>query len=244
MAPSRKKSSAPRSALTAEAIVDAATVLIERDGLAAFTMRSLGRELGMSAMAVYGYFPSREAVLSAVLTRYMATMNTLPVPGERWDDTLRRTTTSLLQVHMAHPQLVSIKVGPGMEEPGLAEHTAKIVDQYLAQGMPESILRQMWAMVDAYLTGFVRNAIALRLAGDGEPMRPMAAELRNACAHRDEGVSSGMGTSASAEEAASWRDIVADAYSDEMFAAGIELIIQGIRGLAAPDPCEWRTPLS
>lgn len=36
--------------------------------------------------------------------------------------------------------------------------------------------------------------------------------------------------------------VVAAAYTDEAFAHGVEIIIQGIRALAAPDPCEWRTP--
>ena len=44
--------------LTKKRIIDAATALIEREGLSAFTMRSLGKELGVSAMAIYGYFPS------------------------------------------------------------------------------------------------------------------------------------------------------------------------------------------
>ena len=46
------------SALTRERIVAVASDLIERDGLGAFTMRSLGRELGVSAMAVYSHFDS------------------------------------------------------------------------------------------------------------------------------------------------------------------------------------------
>ena len=39
-----------------------------------------------------------------------------------------------------------------------------------------------------------------------------------------------------------WQRVVAAAYTDEAFAHGVEIIIQGIRALAAPDPCEWRTP--
>lgn len=77
-----------RPALTRERIVAVASDLIERDGLGAFTMRSLGRELGVSAMAVYSHFDSRDAILVAVLQRLMASMDTDPVPGEAWDDTL------------------------------------------------------------------------------------------------------------------------------------------------------------
>ena len=129
-----------RPALTRERIVAVASDLIERDGLGAFTMRSLGRELGVSAMAVYSHFDSRDAILVAVLQRLMASMDTDPVPGEAWDDTLRRTMTSIYRLEMAHPELATIEVVPQTGENGLAEHTDKIVNLPLARGMPEPVL--------------------------------------------------------------------------------------------------------
>ena len=225
MAPSRKKPPASRPSLTPEVIVDAATVLIERDGLAAFTMRSLGRELGMSAMAVYGYFSSRDEVLCAVLERFMDTLDTSPIPGERWDDTLRRTMTSIYREELAHPELAVIEVEPRTAR-ALERHTERIVSHHLAQGWPEPVLHQAWALIDAYLTGFIGNALALRRLGKAVGAAPSS---------RD-------GEAGASEERQPWQRIVEDAYTDEAFAHGVEIVIQGIRGLAAPDPCEWRTP--
>lgn len=225
MAPSRKKPSASRPSLTPEAIVDAATVLIERDGLAAFTMRSLGRELGMSAMAVYGYFSSRDELLCAVLERFMDTLDTNPIPGERWDDTLRRTMTSIYREELAHPELAVIEVEPRTAR-ALERHTERTVSHHLAQGWPEPVLHQAWALIDAYLTGFIGNALALRRLGKAAGAAPSP---------RD-------GEAGASEERQPWQRIVEDAYTDEAFAHGVEIVIQGIRGLAAPDPCEWRTP--
>lgn len=205
-----------RPALTPDAIVKAATTLIERDGISAFTMRSLGRELGVSSMAVYSHYPSRDDLLAAVFDRFTSTMDTGPVPGERWDNTLRRTTSSFYREEMAHPQLASVTVSSSPETI-LATHTERIVKLYLAQGMPEVVLTQMWAFVDAYLTGFIANAIEIA---------SMTSSVNN------------NGT----DEAPLWRRVVMGAYTDEAFSDGIEMIIQGVRGLAAPDPCEWRTP--
>lgn len=229
----RSAAAEERPALTREHIVAVASDLIERDGLGAFTMRSLGRELGMSAMAVYGYFSSRDDILVAVLQRLMASMDTDPVPGEAWDDTMRRTMTSIYQLEMAHPELAAIEVDSRAGERGLANHTEKIVNLHLAQGMPELVLAQAWAFVDAYLTGFIGGAIAVRTDGFSSGRGDSSTELK--------GESTG---SCSEGDVPLWRRIVAGAYTDETFAQGVELIIQGIRGLAAPDPCEWRTPLS
>lgn len=220
------KSNEKRPALSTEHIVDVATVLIERDGLSAFTMRSLGRELGVSAMAVYSHFASRDEILCAVLERFMAGLDTDPIPGERWDDTLRRTMTSIYHEEVAHPEIASIEVQPSAGAEGLAQHTEKIVDLHLAQGMSEAVLTQAWALIDAYLTGFIGNAIAVK------------AEQINREAHALE-------SSSQAEtESPLWLRIVSEAYTDEAFAHGVEIIIEGIRSLATPDPCEWYTPKS
>lgn len=206
-----------RRCLSAEAIVDAAYRMIDEEGLAAFTMRSLGGELGVSAMAVYGYFSSRDELLAAVLSKFMDTMDTDPVPGERWDDTLRRTMTSIHLEYCRHPNIGAIDVGPQVAFRGLSKHTEKIIDLHLGQGMPESILGQAWAIIDAYLGGFNAGAI--------EKAR-----------HREE--------FGSVDDLALplWQRIVCGAYDEEAFRSGVEILIQGIRGLAAPDPCEWYTP--
>lgn len=210
-----------RPPLSRDAIVDVATELIEREGLSSFTMRSLGRELGVSAMAIYGYFESRGDVLTAVLERFMATIDTDPVPGERWDDTLRRIMTSIYVEEMAHPELASIEITPGAGNAGLARHTEKIVALHLDQGIPVPVLKRAWAMMDAFLAGFTDNAIEERAIAN---------------------LPGGAHAPSSEHDLALWEEIVMDAHSDEAFACGIEIIIEGIRGLAAPDPCDWRTP--
>ena len=217
MADRTKMDADERRALSAELIVDAAYRMIDEKGASAFTMRALGDELGVSAMAFYSYFSSREPLMGAVLTRFMDTMDTDPVPGERWDDTLRRTMTSIHRGYCQHPHIGTIDAGPQVVFRGLAKHTEKIVSLHLAQGMPEPVLSQAWAIVDAYLGGF--NASAMEMAR-----------------HKEEfGEADDPGLPL-------WQRIVRSAYTEEAFSNGVEILIQGIRSLAAPDPCDWRTP--
>src|SRR5207237_189779 len=55
---------AGRSALSRDRIVTAALALIERDGLASFSIRKLGDSLGVEAMSVYHYFRSKRHLLA------------------------------------------------------------------------------------------------------------------------------------------------------------------------------------
>ena len=56
-----------KSGLTRDGIVDAAYRMIDRDGMGAFTMRALGAELGVSAMAFYA--PSARIVNAPMPSR-------------------------------------------------------------------------------------------------------------------------------------------------------------------------------
>ena len=80
--------------------------------------------------------------------------------------------------------------------------------------MPEDVLTRAWRIVDAFLTGFNANE-GMQIEGhyDSDPKnRP------------------------------SWFETAEKAYSDQAFQDGIDIIIAGIRNLAAPDPCNWHTP--
>lgn len=205
-----------KQALSRDLIVDTAFRMIDEKGYRAFTMRALGTELGVSAMAFYAHFASREEMLAAVCSRLMESLDTDPVPGERWDDTLRRTMPSLRKGFLDHPNIAEISLDDSVAWLGLAKHTEKIVNLHLAQGMPEDIFRKAWAMVDAFLTGFTGNEVAM-IRGD-------------ALVGED------------ADALPKWQQIVRSAYTDESFSNGIEIIIEGVKSIAAPDPCEWYTP--
>ena len=65
---------------TREDIAQAALALLDDEGLDAFSTRKLGARIGLQAMSLYHYFPSREALLDAACDR-MITEVPLPDPG-------------------------------------------------------------------------------------------------------------------------------------------------------------------
>ena len=77
--------------LSRDLIVEQAFALIDEAGLEAFSLRALGRRLQASPMALYTYFPSKDALVDAVFARMRDEYDNAPVPGERWDDTVSYT---------------------------------------------------------------------------------------------------------------------------------------------------------
>lgn len=82
--------SARPAGLTRDAIVVAALGLIEERGLEDFSTRKLGERLGLKAMSLYHYFPSREALLDAVVDHMVAEVPLPDVSRIAWKRGLLR----------------------------------------------------------------------------------------------------------------------------------------------------------
>ncbi len=84
---SRRRGRPPR--LSTDMVVQAALTLLNTAPSAEFTMTQVAQAVGTTTMALYRYFPSREALLEAV-SRHVFGQFTIPepAPSEAWQDTL------------------------------------------------------------------------------------------------------------------------------------------------------------
>lgn len=102
-APSSSRSrQRPSSPLNRDAILDAASALIEREGPDALTMRRLGARLGVEAMAIYHHFASRDELLVAIGDRLLEPLQDLRL-GQDWREACRRFARALRSVAVAKP---------------------------------------------------------------------------------------------------------------------------------------------
>lgn len=200
--------------LTREEILACALELADEGGIESVSARRLAAALGCAPMTLYTYFDGIAQIRAGVVALAFREVDADPVPGERWDDTLRRTMGSIRAMYLRHSKADLYKVEMGGYSGALAEHTARIYALHEGQGIPPEVLKRTWCIVDAFLGGFVAAELG---------------ELNAAPAHPD-------------PEGRAWMQTAENAYTDETFASGVEIIIAGIRALCAPDPCDWRTP--
>ena len=82
----RPEAARDKQPLTRDAIVEAALVLLERDGLQGLSMRRLAQELGAGAASLYWHVGDKEELLSLLLDRIVGEAE-LPEPDpEHWQD--------------------------------------------------------------------------------------------------------------------------------------------------------------
>jgi AcrR family transcriptional regulator len=98
-----------RSRLSKSAVVDRALALADATGLDALTIRKLAQELGVTPMALYWHFRSKEELLDGLADRVWAEIDVNVDSAAPWPAQLRSMVESLVRVlreHPAAPQLV------------------------------------------------------------------------------------------------------------------------------------------
>lgn len=93
----------PRQKLTERSIAQAALELIDADGVEGLTMRRLAQTLGASPMAMYTYFPDKEALFSAVTQLILAKVEA-PSADQPWREVIRTIMWSVRSVAHEHPR--------------------------------------------------------------------------------------------------------------------------------------------
>jgi AcrR family transcriptional regulator len=122
-----KHTRAHRAGLSREHVLDVALDLADREGVAALSMRRLGAELGVEAMTIYHYLPSKDALLDGMVERVMAQAETGPADGP-WDQALTGYARSLRAALLRHPGAVLLVA----TRPAVTPETLRAAERGLA----------------------------------------------------------------------------------------------------------------
>lgn len=94
--------------LTVEELLDAALGIVDSAGLAALTMRRLAASLGVEAMTLYHYVPSKEVLLDWMVERMRSEMRLAePLPDD-WTGVLEAIFVEYRRVLAAHPNMLPL----------------------------------------------------------------------------------------------------------------------------------------
>ena len=117
MAPTKRTSEAERVKLSRAAVVERALELADREGVDGLTIRRLATQLGVTPMALYWHFRSKEELISSLADRIWGEIRTDVDRSSDWADQLKMMLESLIAVLREHSSasallLASEKLGP------------------------------------------------------------------------------------------------------------------------------------
>ena len=103
MTSSKPTDEGERARLTRAVVVDRALALADNAGLDALTIRKLATELGVTPMALYWHFRSKDELLAGLAAHVWGEIDLTVDRAAPWTEQIRTLFLSLLRVLRAHP---------------------------------------------------------------------------------------------------------------------------------------------
>lgn len=150
----------PRTPLTPDRVIDAASRVADASGLTGVSMRSIGRELGVEAMSLYHHVANKDALLDALADWVFARIHT-PVVGHPWRtemETRARSARTVLRDHPWGLGLIESRRNPGS---ATLRHHDQVLGCLRSDGFSVALAGHAFSVLDAYVYGFVLTEVNL-----------------------------------------------------------------------------------
>lgn len=138
-APRKRPTKGRGTTLTRETILDRALDLVERDGIAALSMRRLGEELGVDATAFYRHFRDKDELVLAAYDRVtdeLAALTRELDPDLPWRARLERLAEAGWELSGRHPAIYSLGFARITGGPSEREIVEFILATFASTGLP------------------------------------------------------------------------------------------------------------
>jgi len=154
----RRRRRGPKPSLSGEQIVAKAIELADRDGLGGLSMRRLADELGITAMSLYGYVPSKAELLDIMSDRAYGEITSRGDPTAPWQTRLAALAQEHWALLLSHPWLLHIAAS----RPLLGPNATALYDDELAAvdglGLTDIEMDLVVSLLDNYVRGAARGA--------------------------------------------------------------------------------------
>jgi AcrR family transcriptional regulator len=157
----------PRLPLTRDLVLQTALKLADQGGLASLSMRKLGQELGVEAMALYYHFANKDEVLDGIVDLVFAEID-LPVAGAPWKPAMRRRAMSVRDVLARHRWAIGMMESRQNPGPANLRHHDAVIGNLRAAGFDMAMVAHAYSLVDAYVYGFALTKMNLPFEGGAE----------------------------------------------------------------------------
>jgi AcrR family transcriptional regulator len=154
----------PKAERRAE-ILDAAIALADAEGLAALTMRAVAQQVGVTAMALYGYFPDKDSLLDAMADRVIGEVAPGPFPAlTGWRDRLLALAELARVMAREHPSVIQYLFTKPAETPGTMQLVEFIYQALLDAGVPHAEIPRLERFVSTFIIGWALSEASGRFA--------------------------------------------------------------------------------
>lgn len=154
----------PKAAFAPDDVVRAAMDIADQEGLSAVTMQAVSAQLGFTTMAVYRYFPNKEALYDAIVD---AAMGLPPAPGSprgTWREEVTRWAHGKRAMLCSRPWLAELPFVAAPHGPNWLAWLEALAGAFTGTRLNPADLGQMISVIDGYTRGASDTSISLARA--------------------------------------------------------------------------------
>jgi AcrR family transcriptional regulator len=170
-----------RTPLTRERVLQAAVDLADRGGIEALSMRKLGQELDVEAMALYRHVRNKDDILDGIVDVIVAEIQDAE-PGENWRSTLREKVVAARQVMLRHPWAPRVLEERTSLGPAVLGYVDAVLGILLSGGFSLELAHHALHVMSSRILGF--NQDLFDDGGEADPTPEAAAILSRSMADR------------------------------------------------------------
>jgi len=141
-------------------VLDAAVRLADRGGLESLSMRKLGQELGVEAMAIYYHFANKDEVINGMVDLVFSEID-LPAAGTDWKTAMRQRARSLRDVLLRHQWAIGLMESRRKPGPANLRHHDAVIGSLRSAGLDMPTIAHAYSLLDSYTYGFALFAVNL-----------------------------------------------------------------------------------
>ena len=141
--------------VTRRTVLDAATRLVEEQGVAGLSMRKLAAEVGVAVTSIYWHVGNREALLDLLVQEMVHGLDTLPARGTTPEARVVSLAVGLRRVLREHPHLIGLVNERGLTPAMFLPSQRALAAEISAAGLRGERAAEAIRAVQFHVIGFI-----------------------------------------------------------------------------------------
>ena len=149
-----------RTPLTRERVLQTAVRRADASGIESLSMRKLGQELGVEAMALYHHFANKEDLVNGMVDLVFGEIE-LPASAGNWRTAMRQRAIAVRDALLRHRWAIGLM--ESRRRPGIANlrHHDAVIGSLRAGGFDIAMAAHAYSLLDSYIYGFALTKMNL-----------------------------------------------------------------------------------
>jgi AcrR family transcriptional regulator len=198
----------------------AAVGVADRGGLDGLSMRKLGQELGVDAMALYRHVRNKDDLLDGLVEAIVGQIDR-PQPGDEWQATLRGQAMAARRVMLSHPWARQVLEERGTGGPATLTHIESALATLRDGGFSIELAHHALHVLGSRIFGFTQDLFE-ETGPDEPPPEVATAQARALAAYP---------RVSELAQSVSHEGVLGRCDDDVEFAFGLDLVLDGLESL-------------